>query len=173
MAQNNPTSVSKPKILNLETWIPYRMFRVGSAVGDFMAEYYGPDFGLKRTEWRTLAVIALFPNSSVKEICEIGDMDQFTVSRAITQVVSLGYAVRKKNATDGRQASLILLPEGQGVVEKISALASEIERELVANLSAAEREELAKIMHKMEDATAVLRARGVRSLFCTEPGAGK
>ncbi len=173
MATTKRKSESEPMILNLGAWLPYRMFRIGSAVGDLMAEYYGPDFGLKRTEWRTIAVIALFPNSSVKEICEIGDMDQFTVSRAITQIVTLGYAVRKKSATDGRQASLVLLPAGQSVVEKITALASEIERELVAQLSAAEQDELTRVMRKLEDATAVLRARGVRSLISTNPGTKK
>ncbi len=169
MTRNNPKPGSDSGILNLETWMPYRMFRIGSAVGDLMADYYGPEFGLKRTEWRTLAVVANYPNSSVKDICEIGDMDQFTVSRAITQIVSLGYAARKKSVSDGRQASLILLPLGQVVVEKVSALATEIERDLAANLTPSERRDLEGIMQKVEDATAILRARGARSFYNLEP----
>jgi len=150
--------------LDLENWVPFRMYRVAEAVGNILADYYGPELGLKRAEWRALAVAASYPGASAKDIGEIGDMDPFTVSRAITQLTKLGYAVRTRNAPDKRQASLTILPAGKQAVEQVSDLARSMEALLLKDVSEQELRAFKQLIGKMEDATAILRARGWKNI---------
>ena len=161
----NNTSFSP---LDLKRWTPFRMFRVAEAMGSILAEYYGPDFGLKRHEWRALAVIANHPEATAREISELGDMDPFTASRAIQQLSRLGYVIRGQKASDKRQASLTLLPRGEEVVGRISSLARSLEAALLTEFSETEQRTLGEFLRRMEDATAVLRARDRHDLLMEE-----
>src|ERR1044071_4734792 len=80
--------------LVLERWLPFRLFMIATRSGDLLNNYYGPEFELNRAAWRTLAVIASLPRASVQDICRAGDLDQFTVSRAINPLVERGYVRR-------------------------------------------------------------------------------
>ncbi len=144
------------------------MFRVAEAMGSILAEYYEPEFGLKRHEWRALAVISNHPEATAREISELGDMDPFTASRAIQRLSRLGYVVRGQKASDRRQASLTLLPRGEEVVGQISSLARSLEASLLTELSEAEQRTFGEFLRRMEDATAVLRARDRHELLIGE-----
>ena len=47
--------------LQLEAWLPYRLFRISARVADVLNAFYGPRFGLSRSAWRTMAIIANRP----------------------------------------------------------------------------------------------------------------
>ncbi|MBO6757692.1 MAG: winged helix-turn-helix transcriptional regulator [Roseibium sp.] len=150
--------------LQLEGWLPYRLFRISTRVADVLNAFYGPKFGLSRSAWRTMAIIANRPGVSAKEICQAGGLDQFAVSRAVKQLVELGFAQRQAGRSDRRYAAIELSETGWTAFTEISDLAKRLETELVSSVSPDELEVLNGILAKLDDASAGILARGWRSV---------
>lgn len=150
--------------LQLEDWLPYRLFRVSTRVADVLNAFYGPKFGLSRSAWRTMAIIANRPGVSAKEICQAGGLDQFAVSRAVKQLVELGFAQRQAGRSDRRYASIELSETGWSAFTEISDLAKRLDTELVNAVSQDELEVLNHILEKLDNASAGIVARGWRGV---------
>ncbi|WP_157015567.1 MarR family winged helix-turn-helix transcriptional regulator [Mesorhizobium xinjiangense] len=146
--------------LQLESWLPYRLFRISARVADVLGAFYGPKFGLSRASWRTMAIVANRPGISVKEICQAGGLDQFSVSRAIRQLVELGLAQRQPGRSDKRYAAIALSDAGWQAFGEISDLSRNIDAELMRSVTPQEREALDAILAKLDDASAGILARG-------------
>ncbi|MBL6431191.1 MAG: MarR family transcriptional regulator [Alphaproteobacteria bacterium] len=117
-------------MLQLESWLPYRLFRISARVADVLNAYYGPKFGFSRSAWRTMAIIANRPGASAKEICQAGGLDQFSVSRAVKQLVELGYARRQAGRSDRRYAAIELSESGWSAFTEISDVAKRLDADL-------------------------------------------
>ena len=76
-------------------------------------------------------------------------MDKVAVSRAVSGLIDSGHVARKVSEEDGRRSILSLTSKGKGVYDKIVPIALGAERDLVETLSAAEREQLARLMEKL------------------------
>lgn len=150
--------------LQLEAWLPYRLFRISARVADVLNAFYGPRFGLSRSAWRTMAIIANRPGVSAKEICQAGGLDQFAVSRAVKQMVELGFAQRQTGRSDRRYAAIELSETGWAAFSEISGLAERLETELVHAVSQEELDVLNGILAKLDDASAGILARGWRGV---------
>lgn len=150
--------------LRLESWMPYRLFRVSSRVADVLNTYYGPELGLSRSAWRTMAIVANRPGISVREICQASALDQFAISRAIKQLVDLNFAQRQTGRSDKRFAAIELTPAGWDAFGKISDLALRLDAELTKSVSAEELEQLDTVLAKLDNASAGILARGWRNL---------
>lgn len=154
--------------LQLESWMPYRLFRVSSRVADVLNAFYGPRYGLSRSAWRTMAIVANRPGISVREICQAGGLDQFAISRAIRQMVELGFARRLTSRSDKRYAAIELTEEGWAAFSAISDLALRLDAELTKSVSAEELAHLDTVLSKLDNASAGILARGWRSLATTD-----
>lgn len=155
---------SGPAIV-LETWLPYRMFGVATRIAEILQSYYAPRYGLTLAAWRAMAVVGARPGASAGEIAQAAGLDQFAASRAIGLLVELGLAARESARRDRRFAAIALTPEGRRVFLDVSRLALRLEAELVAGLDPAERAALEGALAKVEDASAVLRAKGLRGVM--------
>jgi DNA-binding MarR family transcriptional regulator len=175
--QANRNRISRPAspgtqddgLLQLESWLPFRLFTISVRVADLLMAYYTPNFGLSRAAWRTLAIVANRTGASAREICQAGGMDQFAVSRAIASLVELGYAQRKSGKTDRRYASIVLTPKGWNVFQKISDLSKVIDAELTRHVTAEEFAVLDDVLHRLDNASAGMLARGLAGLGSGEP----
>lgn len=150
--------------LQLESWMPYRLFRVSSRVADVLNAFYGPQYGLSRSAWRTMAIVANRPGISVREICQAGGLDQFAISRAIRQMVELGLASRLTGRSDKRYAAIELTEDGWAAFDAISDLALRLDAELTKLVSPEELAQLDAVLSKLDNASAGIVARGWRSL---------
>ncbi|MEI2385516.1 MarR family transcriptional regulator [Breoghania sp. JC706] len=163
-APDESSASQQAAALQLESWLPYRLFRVSVRVADVLNAFYGPKFGFSRSAWRTMAIVANRPGVSVKEICQAGGLDQFAISRAIRQLVELGYARRQTGRTDKRYAAIELTQSGWEAFTEISDLAQRLERELTDAVSKDELAMLDGILTKLDNASAGIMARGWRGV---------
>ena len=150
--------------LQLESWMPYRLFRISSRVADVLSAYYIPEHGLSRSAWRTMAIVANRPGISVREICQASALDQFAISRAIRQLVELGFAQRQTGLSDKRYASIELTEAGWTTFSAISDLALRLDTELTNSVTAEEMAQLNAVLAKLDNASAGILARGWRNL---------
>lgn len=147
-------------MLRLEDWLPYRLFRVSTRIADVLNAFYGPKFGLSRSAWRTMAIIANRPGVSAKEICQAGGLDQFSVSRSIKQLVELGFAQRQAGRSDRRYAAIELSDSGWQAFSEISDLATCMDAELMGALTEKELAVLDTVLTKLDNASAGIQSRG-------------
>ena len=135
--------------LRLRNFLPYRLSVLSNTVSRKIADLYDREFGLSIWQWRVMAVLGENAGITATEIGQVTAMDKVAVSRAVSGLIDSGHVARKASAEDGRRSILSLTPKGKGVYDKIVPIALGAERDLVETLSAAEREQLARLMEKL------------------------
>src|SRR6266446_5317952 len=153
------TSAS-PTVLELERFLPYRLSVLTNRISTAIARVYVRRFGLTVPEWRVMAVLGRFGAMSANAVCERTAMDKVRVSRAVARLAAAGRLDRRTDAADRRRALLELTPRGRAVYDEIGPLALAVEARLLAQLSDADRADLARLLPKLEAVAATSFAEG-------------
>jgi len=77
-------------------------------------------------------------------------MDKVRVSRAVQRMLAAGLLERATDAQDRRRSILQLSPKGAAIRIEIAPFAHEIEQQLLAPLSEADRAELDRVVRLLE-----------------------
>ncbi|MBN8480768.1 MAG: winged helix-turn-helix transcriptional regulator [Xanthomonadales bacterium] len=133
-------------LLELETFLPYRLSVLSNTLSQAIARVYDKRFGLSITEWRAMAVLGHRADLSGREVAERTAMDKVAVSRALARLLDKGLIERGTAANDKRRSVLRLSEKGWSIYDQVAPLALEHERRLLSHLSADEREWLARIL---------------------------
>ncbi|KGF70457.1 hypothetical protein LL06_04925 [Hoeflea sp. BAL378] len=138
-----------PAILNLDDWVPYQFSYISNQASLYLEDLYSSRFGLSVTGWRVMANLAIHAPLSAKEVAAHTAMDQVQVTRAINHLHKIGMISRRTDTQDRRKVVLRLSQRGTEVYATIAPYAIEIERRLLAGLSAAEVETLRNLTRKV------------------------
>lgn len=157
-----PTAESpKPESgLELERFLPYRLSVLTNRISTAIARVYVRRFALTVPEWRVMAVLGRFGPLSANAVCERTAMDKVRVSRAVARLAAAGRLERRTDHADRRRALLELTPRGRAVYDEIGPLALAVEARLLAQLTAADRADLARLLPKLEAAAATSFTEG-------------
>lgn len=121
-------------LIDLETFLPYRISVLANVMSSAIAAAYEERFGLTIPEWRVIAVLMRYPGLSAREVAQKSRMDAVAVSRAVNRLLRAG-RLRRAMATDDRRRSMLQVSEaGAAVYREVAPLALEFERELLAAL---------------------------------------
>ena len=124
-------------LIELETFLPYRIAVLASVMGTAIASAYVERYGLTIPEWRVIAVLTRYPGLSAREVAEKSHMDAVAVSRAVNRLLRAG-RLRRAIARDDRRRSVLQVSEAGAVVyREVAPMALEFERALVDALPAA------------------------------------
>jgi len=140
----------KAEILELESFLPYRLNRLAEAVSCEFSKIYRDRFGLTRPEWRTLATLAEFGTITATAIGEHSSMHKTKVSRAVAELEGRKWLTRTADAADRRIEHLALTKAGRGAYAELVPLAKAFEAKLLAKLSDADRQALSRGLSAME-----------------------
>ncbi len=141
-------SETAPAALKLSDFLPFRLSVLSNTISRRIAERYQAAFGLAMPQWRVMAVLGETPHLNATKVAERTAMDKVAVSRAVSALVSRGFVRRLAVPDDGRRAALALTAEGEAVYARIVPMALEMERDVTAALSAAERDALEALLLK-------------------------
>jgi DNA-binding MarR family transcriptional regulator len=136
--------------LELERFLPYRLSVLSNRISTAIARVYVRRFALTVPEWRVMAVLGRFGPMSANAVCERTAMDKVRVSRAVSRLAAAGRLERRTDTADRRRALLKLTPRGRAVYDEIGPLALAVESRLLAQLSPADRADLARLLPKLE-----------------------
>ncbi len=135
--------------LRLEHFVPYRLSILTNTVSTAIAGAYARRFGLSIPEWRVIAVLGLQPGLSAAEVAERTAMDKVAVSRAVSSLLRSRRVVRATANSDRRRSMLKLSRQGENVYWRVVPFARRYEKELLADLSASERESLDRLLSRL------------------------
>lgn len=140
-------------MLNLETFLPYRLSVLSNQISQGIARTYEQRFGLSVTEWRVIAILGRFPGVSATEVAERAAMDKVAVSRAVRKLLEAGRIERLANDSDRRAKHLHLSPAGEAVYDAIVPAALAYEQAIVSALDEGERQQLERLIDKLSAAS--------------------
>lgn len=136
--------------INLDTFLPYQLTNIATLVSNDFAKVYKREFGLNIPQWRILANLAQYGQSTAKQLCTQADMDKSTVSRAVKALITKDFIYSKVNEQDKRAAFLMLSDEGEVLYKKITPEALAWEAQLLNTLSDDERQQMMSIFDKLK-----------------------
>lgn len=137
--------------LRLEEFVPYRLSYLANRVGRDLAALYVEEFNISPPEWKVMAILNRFPDISAAEVAAHTAMDKVAVSRAVNSLIKGGYIARGYSSEDRRVSVLALTKKGQDTYRKIEPLVLDYEKNLLAKLSADERQNLDRLLDKFKE----------------------
>ncbi|QPC93700.1 MarR family winged helix-turn-helix transcriptional regulator [Mesorhizobium sp. INR15] len=137
-------------VLELESFLPYRLYRLAEAVSREFAAVYKDRHGLTRPEWRTLAGLGQHGTMTATALGEQSAMHKTKVSRAVAELERRRWLVRTSDENDRRVEHLTLTRAGLAAYREMVPLAKAFEQELLAKLSAGERGAIAGGLASLE-----------------------
>ncbi|AZO68983.1 MULTISPECIES: MarR family winged helix-turn-helix transcriptional regulator [unclassified Mesorhizobium] len=130
---------NEPEILELESFLPYRLYRLADAVSREFSRIYKDRHGLTRPEWRTLAGLGQHGTMTATALGEQSAMHKTKVSRAVAELERRRWLTRTPDEKDRRIEHLMLTKAGHAAYREMVPLAKAFELELLTRLSTEER----------------------------------
>jgi DNA-binding MarR family transcriptional regulator len=98
---------------------------------------------------RILAVLEEFGPASQASLGRHAGMDRSDVVAAVNDLAARGMVERSPDPADGRRNIVSITPAGAALLRQLDALLTEVQDELLAPLSPAERESLVRLLSKV------------------------
>ncbi|NGN43385.1 MarR family transcriptional regulator [Mesorhizobium sp. CGMCC 1.15528] len=136
--------------LELESFLPYRLYHIADLVSREFAKIYKDRLGLTRPEWRVLAGLGQHGAMTAKAIGEQSAMHKTKVSRAVAELERRRWLTRTPDETDRRVEHLTLSKAGQTVYAEMVPLARAFERRLSRAMGAARFAEFEYGLERLE-----------------------
>jgi DNA-binding MarR family transcriptional regulator len=151
MTTEATTAFARPRrSFELGKYLPFRLTVLSNRLTRRVARFYGERFKLTAPEWRTMAVLGQRGAMSANGVIVQTTMDKVRVSRAVAKLLKAGYITREADPEDRRRAILTLTPSGMDVYRQIVPLVQEVEAEMLAALSADDRNGLDAALAQIE-----------------------
>ena len=143
-------------MLKLDRFLPYRLSVASNRVSDLIASSYRSLFGLSVAEWRLVTILADQGQATQAELATATQMDKLTVSRAAIALTERGLVERGDHPGDKRSRLLTLTGTGRALYANVAPRALALEQTLLDGFSAAERDQLAAMLVRLEQAAAAM-----------------
>jgi DNA-binding MarR family transcriptional regulator len=127
------------EILELESFLPYRLYHLADLVSREFSRLYKDRLGLTRPEWRTLAGLGQHGTMTATELREQSAMHKTMVSRAVAELERRRWVTRQADDSDGRVEHLTLTKAGLAAYREMVPLAKAFEQQMLGRLTTSEQ----------------------------------
>jgi DNA-binding MarR family transcriptional regulator len=114
--------------------------------------------GLRIRHYSVLQTLSELGSASQQDLGVYLRIDGATMVATIDDLESLGYVARKRGTDDRRRYIVSILPEGERVLKEVDALMTSLDEELLADVTARQRNELKRVMRKLSEGETLIRA---------------
>lgn len=154
-----PKSPSSHELaLDLDRHVPYFFTNISIRLSRGASRLYLRNFGIGITEWRVIASLVAIPHCGPTQICQAVGLDKSAVSRSLKMLEAGGYVRTSADPRDTRVQNVHLTKEGQGLHDKVIAVALERERILLSCLTDSEAEALIATLRKIREQVRMVNA---------------
>ncbi len=148
--------------LNLDSYLPYLVNRVGTIVAEqFSAEALAP-CGLSIAMWRVMAALASTGAQRQIDLAGLTSIEVSTLSRIVTRLVQTRVVTRTRSPSSTREVVVKLTAKGNAQVARLIPIAQAYEAAAVAGLSAEDvavlKRSLRRVYANMKNRQAVAQA---------------
>ncbi|MFF7453332.1 MarR family winged helix-turn-helix transcriptional regulator [Kitasatospora sp. NPDC008115] len=140
-----PAAVTPPTLLELST---YLLSRTGKAARARLAERLARR-GLRLWDMAVLAALADFGPHAQRDLVRRLRVDPSDMAKVTDQLAAAGYVVRARDTADRRRVSVTVTDAGRALLTELRAEAHAVQEEVLAPLSAAERQVLHELLGRV------------------------
>lgn len=140
------------EILELENFLPYRLYRLADLVSREFAGIYKGRFGLTRPEWRVLAGLGQHGTMTASALGKQSAMHKTKVSRAVAELARRRWLTRKPDEKDRRIEHLSLTKVGLLAYSEMVPLAKAFEVALLRRIGERDTFKLLDNLRRLNDA---------------------
>jgi DNA-binding MarR family transcriptional regulator len=126
----------------------YLLARLGERARERFRVALEPE-GLHPRHFRVMTVVAAHPGLSQQQLHEHTAIDPSSMVAVIDELEAMGLAERRPHPDDRRARAIVLTDTGEQTFARVSAIAADLQRELFAPLTAAERRTLHELLLKL------------------------
>jgi MarR family transcriptional regulator, transcriptional regulator for hemolysin len=107
--------------------------------------------GITRAQWRVLIMLSRVDGPTQSDLAEMLDVERITLCRMVDRLAEAGMVERRADPSDRRVWRLHLTERATPVVDELSAIANEMEEDMLEPLSAEQRELLTNLLSTVRD----------------------
>jgi len=146
----------------LDRILSYRIARLHHLIGRTTANVYA-DEGLSSHQWKVMSVLYHYAPMSASDVRPWVSFDKSAISQAVKQLLEAGLVVRRLHERDGRAIYIELTPKGRRMSERMTSRVLCAQDELLASVSAQEKEALFPLLDQLDAGLQAIIARGSAS----------
>jgi DNA-binding MarR family transcriptional regulator len=143
---------SGPVPEELSVFPGYLLARLGESSRRRFHEALAPE-GLHPRHFGVMTMVAAHPGMTQQQLHEQTAIDASSMVAVVDELEAKGLAERRPYPGDRRARTIFLTPLGEQTLERVRALAGELQGELLGTLSAHERETLIALLRKLAGST--------------------
>lgn len=131
---------------------------IANRVVNSASALYRRRFGIGFSEWRIMVMLGIEPGITAKRISEVVGLDKAAISRGLASLEG-GGLIEPTPETAGRRSRVFRLSDaGRALHVRVSAIAQDYERLLLADITSEERPLLLDMLRRLLARTAELEA---------------
>jgi MarR family transcriptional regulator, organic hydroperoxide resistance regulator len=138
----------KPR-LQLENYLPYLVNRIGVGLAAHFTSTTLERHHLSIMMWRVLVVLSNNGGCRLVDLSQLTSVDRSTLSRMVARLVRLGLVSRKRSRASDREVEVKLTPQGQRLVSRLIPIGLRHERQIIANVPAADLAVVQRVLKQM------------------------
>jgi DNA-binding MarR family transcriptional regulator len=120
--------------LDLDSYLPYLVNRVGTIIADQWGGEQLAPHRLSIAMWRVMAVLASKGGQRQIDLADLTSIEVSTLSRLVTRLVRMGIVSRTRSASSTREVVVKLTAKGKAQVARLVPLAREYEAAAIAGV---------------------------------------
>lgn len=140
--------------LDLQTFLPYRMYRLaaqmaqaGHKLSDLLLQTGVP---IGEREWRVISVLGSYGGLTNRHVAEALRTDAATVTRGVKVLKELGFVATKNSKKDRRKILIYLTQKGADFHDQITPKRIETGDQIESCFSIEEKTELHHLLNKLD-----------------------
>ncbi|MFT5709172.1 MAG: DNA-binding MarR family transcriptional regulator [Oceanospirillaceae bacterium] len=137
------------QILTLDGFFPYKLSVSSNKISGLFADIYQDKFALSITQWRIMAILGEFPDSSADDVSNKTQIEKSILSRAISKLLQRKLIQRAFSETDKRRSMLSLTNTGIDVYNEIVPLSYEYEKQLLTCFDSTEKAQFNALLNRL------------------------
>jgi MarR family transcriptional regulator, transcriptional regulator for hemolysin len=116
--------------------------------------------GLTRSQWRVLSVLRRNPGIKQTKLAECIEVEPITLVRLLDRMQKAGWIERRPDPKDRRANGIYLTPKVKAIVQEMRAIALDLRREYLRDISGKEHAQLLFCLKKIKKNVTALAANG-------------
>ena len=144
-----------PAELPLRRFLTYRLNRLQARLNAQASRYLAEHGGITLSEWRAIALVGNFGQTTLTEISRESQIDKGLLSRTLKTLIERGLVEGRQDDHDNRVQRLRLTAEGAGLHSRMLPRMRARQRFLQGTLTSAEFEALLSAIDKLDAAAEV------------------
>lgn len=146
--------------LDLGSYLPYLINRVGSALVLNFTKDALVQHDLSIVMWRVLAVLSNNGEQRHIDLSEMTSIDASTLSRLVTRLVHMGLVTRRRSKTSSREVVVELTGKGRGLVDRLIPIARQLERAASVGVPGKDLAVVRRVLRRFHENMAPKSSRG-------------